>query len=411
MHRSPSGPPRWWCWRNGELWKGVIHGGRSTADVSEWQTHGCLDVPIDRDSTEFRRHKVTCRVITYLQNTTVSAKLHCRRLNRASMAVVKIQKLRNLRSTRDFRAELLSVAASMANESGDVSILVESPAISEETIRREWERFLAVVRPAISQRLELQLGGESSPSRAGRQTHAASRYGIPSIPLERPNYKAEVLRVLVGASFANDGMWSVKNLIQTIGSSQTPIRQALNDLKLAGLVTDWGRGDVDLVPEDLTAQSLAKLQAAPQAMHFRFRRGAQIRSPAALLERALPLLRSDREGPWANMALSGVAVAQEEIPNIDLAGLPRLDLVAFVPRAATSFDAKIMRRLSDELEHEPSVLAPTPVAVTLVRADEAKPRLDVIKHVRCASEVDVFLALLDLNLRQQAAQYATTVRQ
>ncbi|HRX81177.1 MAG TPA: hypothetical protein P5307_19045, partial [Pirellulaceae bacterium] len=216
--------------------------------------------------------------------------------------------------------------------------------------------------------------------------------------MERPNYKAEVLRLLVGASFANDGMWSVKNLIQTIGASQTPVRQALHELKLAGLITDWGRGYVDLVPKDLTAQSLAKLQAAPQSMHFRFERGAQIKSPAALLERALPLLGGNRNELWANMALSGVAVAQAETPNIDLVGLPRLDLVAFVPRIAKSFDANIVRKLSDGLEHEPSVLASAPVVVTLVRADEAEPRLDVIKDVRCASEVDVFLALLDLNL-------------
>lgn len=327
------------------------------------------------------------------------------------MAATYTRTLRNLRNTRDFRAELLSMAAHLADNADTALIQVEEPAISRDTVRDEWSRLIAAIKPEIAARMQLEL----SPSvTSGAPTKAPSRKAgerrSELIPVERPNYRAEVLRLLVGASLANDGMWSVKGLIQQIGASQTPIRQALQDLKRSGVLHEWDGGHVDLVPENLSAELLAKLQAMPQTLRFRFERGARIRTPAELLERALPLLGTNAKGVWEKMALSGAPVAQSETPALDLAGVPRVDLVAFVPRDAKAFDAHAMRKLSDGLEYEPNVLATAPVVVTLVRADEREIRANVIEGVRCAPSMDVFLALLDMNLRGQAAKYAKAVR-
>ncbi|MCB1611394.1 MAG: GntR family transcriptional regulator [Xanthomonadales bacterium] len=303
------------------------------------------------------------------------------------------------------------MAAHLADNADTALIQVEEPAISRDTVRDEWSRLIAAIKPEIAARMQLEL----SPSvTSGAPTKAPSRKAgerrSELIPVERPNYRAEVLRLLVGASLANDGMWSVKGLIQQIGASQTPIRQALQDLKRSGVLHEWDGGHVDLVPENLSAELLAKLQAMPQTLRFRFERGARIRTPAELLERALPLLGTNAKGVWEKMALSGAPVAQSETPALDLAGVPRVDLVAFVPRDAKAFDAHAMRKLSDGLEYEPNVLATAPVVVTLVRADEREIRANVIEGVRCAPSMDVFLALLDMNLRGQAAKYAKAVR-
>lgn len=319
--------------------------------------------------------------------------------------------LRNLRNTRDFRAELLSIAAHLAEHPETAKIRVEEPAISHATVRDEWNRLIAAIKPEISARMQLELSPSATsgaPSKALSRKAEGRRSEL--IPVDRPNFRAEVLRLLVGASLANDGMWSVKGLIRQIGASQTPIRQALQELKRSGVLHEWHGSHVDLVPENLSAELLAKLQAMPQTLRFRFERGARVRTPAELLERALPLLRSNAKGAWAKIALSGAPVAQADVPALDIAGVPRVDLVAFVPRDAKAFDAHGMRKLSDGLEYEPNVLATAPVVVTLVRADEREIRDNVIKGIRCAPAMDVFLALIDMNLRQQAAKYAKAVR-
>lgn len=326
------------------------------------------------------------------------------------MAPSSARILRNLRNTRDFRAELLNMAAALAGNEESAVIQVEDPAISHETVREEWNRFIAVIRPAIASRLRLELpGSDRSTAATNRASKGSIARSTGEIPLDRPNYRAEVLRLLVGASLANDGMWSVKGLIQQIGASQTPIRQALQELKLSGVLHDRSGSHVDLAPDSLSAELLAKLQSMPQMLRFRFERGAQIRTPVELMERALPLLGQSAKGAWAKIALSGTVVAQAEVPTLDLVGVPRVDLVAFVPRDAKTFDAHALRKLSDGLEYEPNVLAAAPVVVTLVRADEREIRTSVIKGVRCAPSMDVFLALIDMNLRPQAAKYAKAV--
>ena len=51
--------------------------------------------------------------------------------------------------------------------------------------------------------------------------------------MDRPNYRAEVLRLLVGASLANDGMWSVKGLIQAMVDKESVVRHgAANALQI-----------------------------------------------------------------------------------------------------------------------------------------------------------------------------------
>lgn len=353
----------------------------------------------------------TCRIINYLQSDSGCAEIPPSRLPGALMAAKSTTTLRNLRNTRDFRAELLSIAAHLADNTETALIQVEEPAISHATVRDEWIRLIAAIKPEIAARMHLELSQSArSAAPTGMLSSRSRMHRSELIPLDRPNFRAEVLRLLVGASLANDGMWSVKGLIQRIGASQTPIRQALQELKRSGVLHEWSGSHIDLASEDLSAELLAKLQAIPQTLRFRFERGARIRTPAELLERALPLLGPKAKGAWTRVALSGVAVAQLEVPALDLVGIPRVDLVAFVPRDAKTFDAHAMRKLSDGLEYEPNVLATASVVVTLVRADEREMRSNVIEGVRCAPAMDVFLALIDMNLRQQAAKYAKAVR-
>lgn len=319
------------------------------------------------------------------------------------MVIATIDKtLRQLRSTRDLRAEMLSLAAELAPGNVRGCLTVIDPVIAATTVQGEWSRMLPVLRQDVRDRMTLRM-------ESGRGASPVHRLPPDFAVLDRPNYRYEVIRLLLGADLEGSGPQQIQGLMDKIGASQTPIRQALSELKQAGVAYSRGRG-VEVTAEDLSTEPLAKLRALPQILRFRFERGAPIKAPTALLQRALPLLQPGAPVGWQALSLSGVPVARTQVPSLDLAGLPRLDLVAHVERDAKAFDASIMRTLDDGLELEPNVLAPAPVTIALVRADAERTCDAGLGLARCACPMDVFLSLLDLGLRDQALQYAKAIR-
>ncbi len=322
------------------------------------------------------------------------------------MAVPLSRSLSQLRNTRDLRAEMLALAADLVGNAQRGTLTVTEPAISRATVQREWDRHILAIAPEIGARMELVLDTSTG---GVAERHAEYRHRARALPLDRPNYRFELLRLLVGASLDHGEPQSIKALLEAIGASQTPIRDAVAALGQAGIVESWNRG-IGVVAEELSGDLLARVGALPQTLRFRFERGAQIKPPEVLLKRALTLLGPSGPPDWQSLALSGTPVAQADVRTLDLLGVPRLDLVAHMPRAAKSFDAALLRLVDDGLEPEPSVLAPAPVVVTIVRADTAFVREAIIDDVRCAAPMDVFLSLLDIGLRDQALHYARTMR-
>lgn len=322
------------------------------------------------------------------------------------MAVTYQKTLRQLRNTRDLRAEMLALAASLAANKSNGRMTVTSPVISEATVQKEWNRLLPAIAPEVRARMTLSIE-QGADDLAEKQTGIRIESGIQL--LDRPNYRFEVLRLLLGANLEDDGPQPIKGLMDKIGASQTPIRDALVELKQAGVAHSWGRG-IEVAAENVSVELMAKIRALPQTLRFRFERGAQIKPSALLLKRALSLLGTSAPPGWENLALSGTPVAQTDVPGLDLMGMPRLDLVAQIPRDEKCFDTKLLRLLDDGLELEPNVIAPAPVVVTVVRAETKFVRDAGLGQARCAYPMDVFLSLLDMGLREQALQYAKAVR-
>lgn len=304
--------------------------------------------------------------------------------------------LPGLRNTRDLRAEMLSLAAELAlTRHASGRIVVIDPIIAEKTIRKEWGHLLPAIVPEV--RARLSLGFEESSHR--REPDA--------VRLERASYRYEILRMLIEADLRNEKV-SVRELISLIQASQTPVRTALEELRAAGIVQEKGTA-LHLHAEDLTTELLAKAGALPQHLRFRFEQGAQIKPPAQLLQRCLPLLeKSPNNTGWGRIALSGVAAARADVPRFDLVGLPRLDLVAQLPHREKYFQAGLIRQLDDGLAYTASVLASAPVVVTIVRANLMRARLR--SNSSQAPSSDVYLSLLDMGLREQALQYIQAMR-
>ena len=310
---------------------------------------------------------------------------------------------------------MLSLAAKLATRGhAEGRMIVLNPVISSATVRKEWDESLPAIASGVRERMTLTI--EERDASAGKAIQRGEN-GI--VALDKPNYRFEVLRLLLGASLERDGPQPEASiaahiegtqvgLVNALGVSPTPVRAALEALKNANLIRSlrW----LEIEPEALSMEQLSRLGALPQTLRFRYERGARIKPPRELLNRAEHLLGPNGRSIWQSLSLSGTPVAQMEAPALDLIGMPRLDLVAHIPREEMTFDTNAMRLLDDGLELEPNVLAHAPVVVTLVRAGTRFDRDGGNGLIRCAHPCDVFLSLLDMGLREQALQYAKAMR-
>ncbi len=308
----------------------------------------------------------------------------------------RIRTLRYLRNTRDLRAEIISLAAELtAADQIDGRLVVENPVLTEETIGKEWATLLPALAPEVRTRMHLEI--------VGRQAQT----NTDAVALPRPNYRHEVLRMLIEANLRNEKV-SIKEMVGLVGASQTPVRAAIEHLRSAGLVKEKGSA-LQIRPEDISTALLAKAGALPTTLRFRFETGARIKPPAQLLERCMPLLhRTTNNQGWGRMALSGVAAITGDAQSLDIMGLPRLDLLAQVPPQKTAFSIGLLKQLDDGLEQETRVLEAAPVVVTVVRAKLMRAGLRDATALAPAS--DVFMSLLDMGLRNQALQFIKAAR-
>ena len=333
------------------------------------------------------------------------------------MAASIHKKLDQLRNTRDLRAEILTMAAQLAASPQARGLITAiEPLISDATLQAEWSRLLPAILPEIQERMSFMVDRDETPTSSKTARNAIEP---DSVALDKPNYRFEVLRLLLGASLERDGPQREEGiaahiegkqlgLVRSLGVSITPVRGALTTLRDGGLIRTLRWLEVD--PASLSMEQLSRLGALPQTLRFRYERGARVKPPSDLVKRVLPLLGPNGPPSWEPFALSGAPVAVKESPTIDLIGTPRLDLIAHISRDERTFDASLLRLLDDGLELEPNMLAPAPVVVTLVRAGTHFVRDVGILHARCAYECDIFLSLLDMGLREQAIQYAKAVR-
>ncbi len=318
------------------------------------------------------------------------------------MPITKI--VSRIPSTRDLRAEVVALANKLVGNRERARLVLREPAISRATVDAEWRQMEAILRPDVIERMQIEI--DTAPKRFEFDTHVRSAV----IALDKPNWRYEVIRQLLCAAFDAVGPLSAQQLCDRIGASQTPIRSALHELSLSGLVRAYGRGGFVVSPNDIHLESLGKAGAMPQVLRFRYERGAIVKPPAQLLER-LPHfygeIPSNTSVPkdWIAIGLSGTAAAQRDQAGFDLLGVPRLDLVARVPRQSKYFDADDVRMLDDGLEYEPSVTSHAPVVLTLIRADTVDTRSQGL-GVAIAHVADVYLSLHDLGMREQAFEYA-----
>ena len=153
-----------------------------------------------------------------------------------------------LRNTRDLRAEMLLLASDLSEGPHTAMLIVRDPVVSEATVRAEWDRMLQAIRPDIGRRMVLEI--ESLQKASARQLDPDR------IRVERPNFRHEVLRLILDAQLMHAEASTVRQLVGELGSSQTPVREAIMELLRAGMITRWTQG-LQLNLQQLSRERLA----------------------------------------------------------------------------------------------------------------------------------------------------------
>ena len=204
-----------------------------------------------------------------------------------------------LSNKRDLRAAVADLAAKVAVSGGKAVLRLTHPRITTEAIRSEWARVEVALLPGLRDAIRIAIEDDVVSAAQTDRTDSM-------VPLATPNYRFEVLRLLVEHALRGRGPTRLKDLINEVGSSKAPIVSAVAALRLAGVLP--GRGPLSLDATELGGPTLATLAALPQVVRFRFERGSTPRTIGELLERARKLMSNKGPIEWQNTALSGVLV-------------------------------------------------------------------------------------------------------
>jgi hypothetical protein len=311
----------------------------------------------------------------------------------------------NPRSTRDLRAEVMDLAATLASTTEKGVIVIEDRRISAQTIQFEWDRLLKAFAPPLRSRLTLKV---LQPEPVARLRHPTIHqpYGV---VLKAPNFRFEVLRQLIGADIDQTRPQSVDVLVKRTGASQFTVRKVLGDLVGRGIVKQSRPANArfSLTATGINPELLVIAQAMPEVLRFRYAAGIRPRPTEQLIQRFEQLMQPGPPAGWTNIGLSGsLATNLLRLPHVDLLGVPRMDLTAYVGKVAKMFDISLLNELDSGLEYVPDVFCPASLVITLVRSDVTFNHPDGGKPWRFAQSGDIYLALIHAGLREQALQFA-----
>jgi hypothetical protein len=312
------------------------------------------------------------------------------------------------RSTRDLRAEVVDLAALLLGSSHRLEVNVVDQHLSAETIHREWDRVMQAFLPELRSRMELAVTAYRNAR--NHRVHEVARPGF-SVDLELVNFPFEVMRQLIEASITQAGPQNVETLVRKIGASQFTVRKVLSEFVRRGLVeqTSPTNARFSVVASDIDLERLGAAKALPQTLRFSYAHGARPRSTADLVRRFEMLTELGTPKEWETIGLSGsAATSVYSFAQVDLLGMPRLDLTAYLGKEVRQLDVTFLEQLDDGLEYQADVRIPAAVVIAVVQSSQEHNHPAGVAPWCTAQDSDIYLAMLDAGLREQAIQFANS---
>jgi hypothetical protein len=304
----------------------------------------------------------------------------------------RVVTLVGLDAVRTLRAEVMGLALAADREPDGVRVLrLEAPRMTPDRISEEWGKATRVLRPSVRRRLRV----ECVPGRPGVTTDD----GAASVRLPPPDFPFIVLKLLVSSWLVGRGPLTARWLAQAAGCSYPTVLGAIRQLGPAVTRGPARRVGLAEFPRREWARLLLLADRARSTVRLADRSGHP-RSAASLAERL-------REIRPEGMALGGVLGARHHHPELDIVGLPRLDVSVHAPGKAA--DLAFVRRLDPGLEATSDPAEPARLVVHFVR--HADPLFEKArKGLSIADPAECLLDLHEAGFEPQAVELVSGMR-
>lgn len=306
-------------------------------------------------------------------------------------------------SFRNLRSGLLQLAYYLADRPDRRGVLLlGDPRISDDALREEWRLAERTLKSELLERLTVAVKrGKDIVVVAGRLDPALRERAAEMIAQEihppeiRNRLTADaVFLLLLLQWFRRGGPMTTRYLMDAVGCSYPTVAHALRRLD------DSIRRDSDRRIQlwGFPAEHWHRVVANRDKVHPVIRyvdRSGQRRSPEALLKRARGL-------DMGELAVGGVIGVRHYYPELDLRGIPRLDLTLHAGKGKA--DLSFVERLDPALERTDDKNEPAALAVHVLGTQAAffKTAGDGLPF---ADEVDCLLSLYDARLDAQAKDF------
>lgn len=319
----------------------------------------------------------------------------------ASLPVSKV--IDGIRATRTLRAELLSLAADAASVPRRPVVLCLTDArITEDRLEREWQAAARALRPDILERMSLSVLFSDGRSRVFGKPVAEALCKVAAeaprsanlVRLPQADRFFVVFKLLAYAWITGRGPVTTRWIMEAADCSYPTAAAALK--RLGGQVVRHPNRRVELRPlrREEWSRLLSRWDESRTAMRFADQSG-QPRPATVLLAR----LQGAR---LPGVGVGGAAGAKHYHPDLDLVGLPRLDLSVHCP--GREVDLAFVERLDPALKLAADAHEPAQLVLHFVRHGDP---LFVTgpDGLTIADPVECLLDLLESRLEPQALDF------
>ncbi len=312
----------------------------------------------------------------------------------------------SVNALRTVRAGLINLTYALEDyPQGEAYLVLVNPAITSARLHDEWRRAAAVLKPEVLARLALCLVDSKGairgvPADPPADVQAWLREAVEqeaahaSAPTKRMDYEFVILKLLIHQWLMSGDAVTTTWLSHTAGCSYPTVARILKGLGSLIERTSDRRVGLRFFPPKEFSKLLAMSERARSTTRFVDRSGQPRRPDTHLrnLERMKP----------PGVAVGGVLGARHYVPELDLAGTPRLDLSIHRHGAPLNFD--VIKALDPALEREDDPLKPANVVVHAIR--HADPLFASGQgDLAWADPVECLLDLHEARLESQADQF------
>jgi hypothetical protein len=316
-----------------------------------------------------------------------------------------------LAGLRNLRASLVQLAYAVAAKPGFEGILLlPDVTVTRDRLEREWQLAVSVFRPAVLDRLRLCIGADAPFEGIPSDPDQATQLVLANVLSQqrahgfagrvRGDAHFVVLKVLLNQWLLSSSAVTTEWLMRTSGYTYPTIANVLD--KLGSLIERESDRRVRLkwFPREEFTRLLSLSDSARATARFADRSG----QPRSM---ELHVKRLERLAP-KGIAIGGVLGAKHYAPDLDLVGLPRLDLSQH--SNTRRLDLSFIRDLDPALERIDDPFMPATVVVHAVRsADSFFAHRE--QGLSWADPVECLLDLHEARLDSQAAQLLDELQQ